>query len=70
MGRWVPPHESVATRHSAPGPLAGMTASLSGCERITSEISNRMDSGIPEYLPNDLAAVTIDPIFHLLSRAG
>jgi uncharacterized protein (DUF1800 family) len=50
--------------------LASMTASLSGCERITSEISNRMDSGMPESLPADMAASTIDPIFHLLSRAG
>ncbi|MBA3858831.1 MAG: hypothetical protein C0507_18155 [Cyanobacteria bacterium PR.3.49] len=49
--------------------LIGCSLPLSGCSNLNGLIADRMGGGIPEKLPvtND---PQIDPVFHLLSRAG
>lgn len=51
------------------GALLGAGTLMSGCERVISETTQRMGLTIPESVnvPN---SVEIDPVFHLLSRAG
>lgn len=49
--------------------LAGTTAALSSCERVTGLLSARLGPSAPSELPLP-EGEEIDPDFHLLSRAG
>lgn len=49
--------------------LIGCSLPLSGCSNLSGLIADRMGGGIPEKMPLT-NGLRIDPIFHLLSRAG
>lgn len=49
--------------------LGGMAAALSGCERMTSQITGLLGEAWPENVAAS-AGASIDPDFHLLSRAA
>lgn len=49
--------------------VLGAAAPLSGCERITTELTHRFGGELPDKI-EPLTGHHIDPMFHLLSRAG
>lgn len=51
------------------GVLIGASVPIAGCERIYSEVSQRLGQSIPDTVSVAHSA-NIDPVFHLLSRAG